>query len=444
MKRLLYILFMLSTLHGAAQSPVVRAHFEPSQNIMVGQPVKLIVSVFVPNYFTGSPDFPEFEMENAVVVMPQDRPENSNTQIGDAKYFGITQTYVVYPQQAGDFHLPIIKLSVPYAKTPPQTTKAQVTVPTLSFHADVPSAARGLAYFLPTTQLTITEKWSPSLKKVQAGDTIERTVTITASKMQAMLIPPLQLGAPDGLRIYSSEPIVHDQKTPRGDFIYGQRVETAKYYVEKAGAYTLPSIELQWWNLNTHRLATASLPSISFQAAANPALTAELPPPQPNEQTTQTPKKKTSIHWRRIALVSLQAILCLAVIYFFYQMVRAMRPRADAAWKKRQQSEAAFFRRLVHAAKKGDALLSYTYLLQWFARVYPGQSVSDIVNLRAQPNLQAQISDLTDFLYAQIGSRQWTGRTFVKELEHFRMTNVLRKTRARRHDGSLVELNPYS
>jgi len=441
MRRLLLAIILFTSLHVVAQSPVVRAHFEPSQNIMVGQPVKLIVSVFVPNYFTGSPDFPEFELENAVVVMPQDRPENSNTQIGDAKYFGITQTYVIYPQQAGDFHLPTIKLSVPYAQAPPKTTVAQVVVPTLSFHADVPAAARGLSYFLPTTQLTIAEKLSPSLKGIRAGDTIERTVTITASKMQAMLIPPLQFAAPDGLRIYSSEPVVRDQKTPRGDFVYGQRVETAKYYVEKSGAYTLPAIELQWWNLNTHRLATASLPPISFQAAANPGLVAELPPPQRNEQTTQTPEKKTSIHWRRIAAITLRGILCLAIIYLVYLMVRALLPHLIALWQKRQQSETAHFHRLIHAAKKDDAPLAYAYLLQWFAHVYPEQSFSDVMTSHTNPDLQTQIFDLTRSLYAQADSQRWRGQTLVKELQHFRATVVVRKTRSKAH-GSLVGLNP--
>ncbi|WP_047489021.1 BatD family protein [Terriglobus sp. TAA 43] len=441
MKRFLPIIFLCTTLHVAAQSPVVRAHLEPSQNIMVGQPVKLIVSVFVPNYFTGAPDFPEFEMENAVVVMPQDRPENSNTQIGDAKYFGITQTYVIYPEQTGDFHLPTIKLSVPYAKTPPQTTTAQVVVPSLSFRADVPAAARDLSYFLPTTQLTIAEKWSPSLKKVRAGDTVERTVTITASKTQAMLIPPLQFSAPDGLRIYGSEPVVREQKTPRGDFIYGQRVETAKYYVEKPGGYTLPAIELQWWNLNTHRLATASLPAISFQAAANPSLIAELPPPQPNAQTMQAPTKKAAIHWRRNALITLQGILCLAVIFLCYLVVRTLAPHAIALRKKQQQSEGAYFHRLIHAAKKDDAQLSYGCLLQWFVRVYPNQSFSDVVALHITPDLQAQISELTGSLYAETGSSQWTGRSFAKELRQFRATAVARKTRAQTH-GSLVGLNP--
>jgi len=440
-KRFLLIIFLCASLHVAAQSPVVRAHFEPSHNIMVGQPVKLIVSVFVPNYFTGSPDFPEFEMENAVVVMPQDRPENSNTQIGDAKYFGIAQTYVIYPQQAGDFHLPTIKLSVPYAKTPPQTTTAQVVVPSLSFHADVPAAARGLSYFLPTTQLTIAEKWSPSLKKVQAGDTIERTITITASKMQAMLIPPLQFAAPDGLRIYGSEPVVREQKTPRGDFIYGQRVETAKYYIEKPGPYTLPAIELQWWNLNTHRLATASLPAISFQAAANPGLVAELPPPQRNEQTVQAQTKKAAIHWRRIALITLQGILCFAVTFLGYLAVRALAPYAVALRNKQQQSESAYFHRLLHAAKKDDAQLSYAHLLQWFGRVYPNQPFSEVVALHATPDLRAQISELTGSLYRETGSSQWTGGSFAKELQKFRATAVARRTRAQTH-GSLVELNP--
>src|SRR5580692_7536458 len=101
------------TLTGAAQNPVVRARLEPAKNILVGQPVRLVVSVYVPNYFTGTPDFPEFEIENAIVVLPQDRPENSNTQIGGVTYAGITETYVIYPQQAGVFHLPREQVTVP-------------------------------------------------------------------------------------------------------------------------------------------------------------------------------------------------------------------------------------------------------------------------------------------------------------------------------------------
>jgi hypothetical protein len=100
------LLAMLCAASCAAQTPVVRAYLEPANGILVGQPVRLVVSVFVPNYFTGSPDFPEFELDNSIVVLPQDRPQNSNEQIGGVTYAGITETYTIYPQQLGDFRLP--------------------------------------------------------------------------------------------------------------------------------------------------------------------------------------------------------------------------------------------------------------------------------------------------------------------------------------------------
>jgi hypothetical protein len=88
----------LSSFIAAAQTPVVRARLDPANGILVGQPVRLVISVFVPNYFTGSPDFPDFELENAIVVLPQDRPQNSSEQIGGVTYAGITETYTIYPQ----------------------------------------------------------------------------------------------------------------------------------------------------------------------------------------------------------------------------------------------------------------------------------------------------------------------------------------------------------
>jgi hypothetical protein len=69
--------------------------------------------------------------------------------------------------------------------------------------------------------------------------------------MQAMLIPPLPFEAPDGIRIYPEEPAVQDQKTDRGDFVFGRRIQSAKYLIQKEGDYALPAIELKWWNLTT-------------------------------------------------------------------------------------------------------------------------------------------------------------------------------------------------
>jgi hypothetical protein len=232
----------------------------------------------VPNYSTGSPDLPEFEIENAIVVLPQERAQNANERINGMTYAGIIQPCTLYPQQPGDFQVPPAQIGVTYASKPPKSTTARVSIPSLKFRADLPGAAQELDYSLPTTQLTMQQKWSVPLDKVRVGDTITRTITVSASKMQAMLISPLPAEAPDGLRVYPAQPIVQDLKTNRGDFVAGRRIESTKYLIQKEGDYTLPAIELKWWNLSTMRLQTAVLPPVHFVASPNPGVARELPP----------------------------------------------------------------------------------------------------------------------------------------------------------------------
>jgi hypothetical protein len=188
-RRFVFFLIALCTLNTVAQQPIVRARIQPDKDILVGQPVRLIVTILVPNYFSGAPDLPEFELENAIVVLPQETPQNSNEHLETVTYAGITETYTIYPQQPGDFQLPPADITVPYASAPPQTTVAHLALPALRFHADLPAAAKDLEYFLPTSSLIMQQKWSQSLKNLRVGDSIERTITVTATKMQAMLIP---------------------------------------------------------------------------------------------------------------------------------------------------------------------------------------------------------------------------------------------------------------
>ena len=96
----------------------------------------------------------------------------------------------------------------------------------------------------------MTQKFDKPLKNVKVGDAATRTVTITASKMRAMLIPPTKFKAPDGIVVYPRQPAVDDMKTDRGEFVEGKRVDSATYVMRKEGNYTLPPIRVEWWNLD--------------------------------------------------------------------------------------------------------------------------------------------------------------------------------------------------
>jgi hypothetical protein len=423
LKRVLITLFAaLMTLTATAQSPIVQAHLEPSHDILVGQPVRMVVTVYVPNYFTGSPDFPEFEIENAIVVLPQDRPQNSNKQIGPVRYAGITETYVIYPQQAGDFHLPREQLTVPYALAPPKNTIANVPLPTLVFHADVPAAARDLDYFLPTTALTMQQKWSSPMKNLRVGDLIERTVTVTATKMQSMLIPPLPLDAPNGIRVYPEEPIVHDQKTDRGDFVYGRRTQTAKYFIQKEGDYTLPPIELKWWNLSSHRLVTATLPAVHFIAAANMNYVTELSPE--SEPASIAPIRHRSL-WKqyrsRILITSLCCIAVALLLAMIWHWLPRARRRLQAWQERRRHSEATYFHNLQRACNQNNAAESYVWLLKWIAVAYPGVSLQQALKRADNPVLTSHTNELGESLFAQRNrDYSWNGKRFAALLRQQR------------------------
>jgi hypothetical protein len=441
MKRVLVTIFAaFITLTAAAQSPIVQAHLEPSHGFLVGQPIRMVVTVYVPNYFTGSPDFPEFEIENAIVVLPQDRPQNSNKQIGGVRYAGITETYVIYPQQAGDFHLPREQLTVPYALSPPKSTIAHVPLPTLAFHADVPAAAKDLDYFLPTTALIMQQRWSSPMKNLRVGDSIERTVTVTATKMQAMLIPPLPLDAPSGIRVYPEEPVVRDQKTDRGDFVSGRRIQTAKYFIQKEGDYTLPPIELKWWNLSAHRLVTATLPAIHFTAVANTNYVTELPPE--SEPAPMAPIEHRSL-WKqyrlRILITALCGIAGIVLVVMAWRILPRVLRRLTAWGERREHSETTYFRNLQRACTRNNATESYVWLLKWLAVAYPDMSLQQVLKRGDNPALTSDTNDLGESLFAQHNrDYSWNGKKFAALLRQQRKNH---KRLSSKHQY-LSDLNP--
>jgi len=434
----IYLLIILSSGIASAQAPIVRAHLEPANGIIVGQPVRLVVEVFVPNYFTGSPDLPDFDLENAIVVLPQERPQNKNERINGTTYAGIAQTYTIYPQQPGGFRLPPAQIAVSYASAPPQKAETRLTLPPLTFHADIPREAQTLSYFLPTTQLTIQENWSSPLKNLRTGDTVERTITVTATRMQAMLIPPLQLDAPNGIRIYLQEPIVQDKKSDRGEFVFGRRTQSVKYLIQKEGSYTLPALELKWWSLSTNRLVTAALPAVSFAATANLNYVAELPPePEPIAAVQHKPislwEKYKGLIWRLTPYYIGVLLLLWLGWHFLPGANRTLRIKLI----QHKQSERAYFGRLQSACRRNDKKQSYHWLLLWIGKWRPQISLEEYINLCNDKALSTEVNSLGAAIFAKSNAEpRWSGDTL------HRLLRKHRKLQTKPSANALLSLNP--
>jgi hypothetical protein len=441
MKRaLILVTLLLAQTCALAQAPVIRASLNPSRNVIVGQPIRLQVTLLVPNYFTGSPDFPTFSMDNAIVIEPQDRPQNLNDNIGGIRYAGISQTYTIYTQVPGDFKLPPIQFTVPYASNPPKTTISHLSLPPLTFRAEIPAAAQDLSYFLPTSNLTLQQRWDSPLKEVRVGDTLSRTITVTTTRTQGMMIPPLTFSAPDGIRLYPEQPQVIDQKTPTGEFIFGRRTETVRYFLQKAGDYTLPPIQMSWWNLNTNKLVTTSLPSVHLSVAENPRYLNELPP---TLQTAPTVQPVPKSFWRRYGswfkVGSPILVGVLLFVWLIWRYLPSIYRHIATRLELRRQSEDAIFQGLVRACRHNDPIEAYRRLLAWTS-VRSETNLDRFLRQTHNEELISEVENLGKSLYSKSNTQVWDGHWLATLLIAQKRTQKKRRPTT----NGLKGLNPES
>jgi hypothetical protein len=446
MRRLFFLISVLFPVLSCAQAPqqspqpFIRAKFEPSNNVIVGQPLRLVVEILVPNYFAGAPDFPPFELDGAIVTLSDDRPEHLNEQINGVPFAGIRRFYLIYPEQPGKFTIPAVTISVPYAFRPPETTNAILALASLSFTAALPPGADDLDYFLPTSELTLRQEWSALPNHLHVGDAVSRTIVVTAQKMQAMLIPPMRFLAPDGVRIYPKDPKVENKKSPIGEFLAGVRTERVSYLFTKPGDYTLPTMEITWWDLNTQKVKVSKLKAINIHVDAADSYVSELPPQlsPPKDASSQ------SLHsYVPIALKSACALLILAVLSFLlYRIGPPLRHTIQNTRKHWRNSERAHFARLKKALRSNDATRSYALLLAWVHRAYGETSLHTFLQVAADPHLDRQILALSRAIYRSPQSPMaWEGGEPLTSLLSRHRRNF-RATQASRPASSLPPLNP--
>ncbi|MFW8585912.1 hypothetical protein ACOJBM_16780 [Rhizobium beringeri] len=268
MRLLAVLIGILACGPGFAAEPFARASIEGAEGIVPGQQVHVVVDVFAPEFFTSPPQFPLFDVPDALVTLSTDRAQNLMQTIEGTQYAGIRKSYAVVPEKAGSFQLPVVEIDLGYSSNG-NSTKAIVKIALPSFEVGasshqpaMPFAARGL---------TMTESFDRDPASLKAGDALVRTIVIFAEDTQAMLIPPITLGDAAGLARYVKPPLLADGVKQRG---IGRTVETGStrtetvvYTTSSEGSFSLPSISYSWFDVDGHANTSATLPAVALVVA---------------------------------------------------------------------------------------------------------------------------------------------------------------------------------
>lgn len=409
---------------GAEPTARVQASITTKGDIWVGQRVTLVVELFAPGFFSGAPAFDLPQVPGVVVTKPEDRPALDSKTIDGVSYTVQRHEFAVYAQRGGTATVPGFVVRFEANERFGAPVKAySVTTPPVSFAAKLPPGAEGLATVVTTSNLTVTETWSPEPGAAKVGAAFTRTITVEARDVPGMVLPSFAFDLPNGLKAYPKTPEVSD-RAERGD-LTGRRVETVTYVCEKPGSYELPALVLAWWNPGEQKLNRAKLPARGFDVTAPQEPPAPVPPSAPRSRWWLLPLGVAAVGgfgwWFAVAFAAAWA-----------------RYRTRAA-----KSERAYFVVFERACHTSDAHAAHGALLAWLDRAAIGSpaTLDDFAHRAADPLLNAELTALQNALFAPPGPRPaWSGSELARRVRIAR-TQLPRSARASRA-SALPPLNP--
>ncbi len=97
-------------------------------------------------------------------------------------------------------------------------------------------------------------------ERVQVGDPIERTMTLTALGVTAEQLPVVVQSVGKGIQVYPSPEKRETLRTPDGD-IRGKEVISVIIVPTQAGQIVIPEVRVPWFNVKTHQREWAVVPA---------------------------------------------------------------------------------------------------------------------------------------------------------------------------------------
>lgn len=357
---LAFLLFLMTATGLRAAEPLLRVEIVTKPPIVSGQQVQIQVDVLAPNFFLSSPKFPLFDLPNAIVTLPDERAVNLTETINGESYAGIRRSYIVTPQTAGDFTLPPAGITFTYAAVPGQPgVQALVTLPPQKFTVAGAPAGGGTA----AQQISVAQDLDRDPKTLKAGDTLVRTITVTAEGMQAMMIPVPDFTAPEGVRLYPHDPVLTDKLDQAQGTIGGTRVDRVTYGFETAGSYRLPAIEIAWYDPKTQKNDVAQAPEITVTVAQAAGFTPAIKPPEITEPAPRHP-----VNLRLLGWVAAGVVVLAFLAWLLPRLWRGLSAWRDARRRRYEQSEEYSFRQFSRACRGGDGGAVYAALQSWAGR----------------------------------------------------------------------------
>ena len=221
-------------------------------------------------------------MENANITQ-MGKQRESQEVIDGRRYLVIQRDYLVQPQKSGTFELQAPRLNGKVRKNYRAMAVSASATNTLVDVKPMPEGINGT--WLPSELVDLSEQWQGADEQVQVGTPITRTLTLTALNTTKEQLPDLTSPDLENVRSYPDQ----SERTHliRDGRIIAQTTTSIAYVPQQPGTYTLPAIEVPWFNTVTGRAQIAKVAEKTITVVGEASTTAA-PSPSDAPQTTAT------------------------------------------------------------------------------------------------------------------------------------------------------------
>ncbi|OCH67553.1 BatD family protein [Vibrio splendidus] len=339
----------------------------------------------------------------------------------------VQQSFHISSQQAGQFQLQGPKLTgaVVYSTNNSSTTRLfQLDTPVETLDVTVKPVPKGYqGEWLPTSDFKLIQKWSDSQGneltgsntlggdkqniEMEAGDSLTRTITMTASNLTQHQLPKLNITYPKSVRVYEEKPQFGTTQSGNAVVVYKQVL-----IPKESGSISLPDVSQTWFNTDSQSQETNKALGLELSVQASDRVTSSTPPPVIETPTKQTSPTIVTVDnpgiWPYLTALfaALWLISSAVAFYFWSRRGTAVKPKQ----KDERQSDTA--KSLITALKVKDGVKTRTLFEQWKTE---NSDLSD----ETLETIEAELTKLNQSLYAEAGSpsQSWDPALAIKAVK---------------------------
>lgn len=373
-----------------------------------------------------NPNFTEVAPDNTVVQM-LGQPHQYEQLIDGQRYGVYEMNYVLFPQRSGELEIPDIVFrgeltdgssNFVFRNPNMRPVTAFASGYTIAVK-ERPGAFPADNTWLPASDVRVEERWSDDITRLQPGQSVTRTLTITANGLDGAALPPLGRPEIERMNVYPETPVI--ERTIIDGNVVGTRTETYELVATENGSVVIPEINLPWWDVNSDTLRQAVVPT-SFVVVEAPggasaadvsdATTAtddsapgNLLPPAASDELLSGRQTPAWIIYSLIAVLS----LLLMIMWLLWQRRRPVAEKPGIVRTPVYErdiedgQEKLAFKQLESSLAAAEPLQLRQHLIAWGRQYHRDAGLHNLDDLAARFN-NSELTDLCQALQATLYS----------------------------------------